>query len=120
MYFITHTSDGIVTAIYHNPEHVKDILEGFEVEEIPQPESNGMIPILKVNIDTNELFYDYVQPPKTENEKIIDLETELTNTQLALADTYEQLLSTQDENTNTQLALVDVYEQLLALQGGTA
>ncbi|WP_042207429.1 hypothetical protein [Paenibacillus durus] len=47
-------------------------------------------------------------------------ETELTNTQIALADTYEQLLAAQTETTNVQLALTDVYEQLIALQGGAA
>jgi hypothetical protein len=46
------------------------------------------------------------------------MEAELTNTQLALTDTYEQLLASQDETTNVQIALVDVYEQLLAITDG--
>lgn len=55
--------------------------------------------------------------PPSELEQV---RSELTETQLALADTYEALLSSQDETTQTQLALADVYEQLLALQGGAS
>jgi hypothetical protein len=47
--------------------------------------------------------------------EIESLKDELTNTQIALTDTYEQLLASQDETTSVQEALVDVYEQLLAL-----
>lgn len=49
----------------------------------------------------------------TELERI---QTELTNTQVALTETYEQLLVAQEETINTQNALSDVYEQLLTMQ----
>ncbi len=42
--------------------------------------------------------------------KMADLEEELTDTQLALAEQYEENLALQEEVTNTQLALVELYE----------
>lgn len=49
---------------------------------------------------------------KTENES---LSTQLTDSQLALCDVYEQLVNSEQQVTETQLALCDVYEQLIAL-----
>ncbi|AIQ29376.1 hypothetical protein P40081_15375 [Paenibacillus sp. FSL P4-0081] len=55
-------------------------------------------------------------PPKlTEIEQVRE---ELAQTQMALTDTFEQLLSAQDEATSAQLALVDLYELVLPLIGG--
>ena len=51
----------------------------------------------------------------TAREDISDLENQMTDTQLALCDTYEQNIALGDELTNTQLALCDTYEQNLAL-----
>ena len=42
--------------------------------------------------------------------QVEELEGELTDTQLALAEQYEENLSLQEEVTNTQLALVELYE----------
>ena len=47
----------------------------------------------------------------TERVKIID--EDLTQTQKALVEVYENNISTEDELTQTQLALVDLYENLL-------
>jgi hypothetical protein len=58
------------------------------------------------NIDTNT--------PHVSDE-VAYLKNELINTQIALIETYEQLLQAQDESTSTQQALVDVYELLLNL-----
>ncbi|WP_310830372.1 XkdW family protein [Paenibacillus pedocola] len=56
------------------------------------------------------------KPPKrTEIEQVRE---ELVQTQIALTDTYEQLLSSQNEATSAQLALVDLYELVLPLIGG--
>ena len=41
-----------------------------------------------------------------------DTEEELTNTQLALIESYEENLALQDEMTMTQLALVELYESM--------
>ncbi|MDQ0195811.1 hypothetical protein [Paenibacillus wynnii] len=72
---------------------------------------------------TKELLFSYpdpqtpgeVTPPQPAlSEKVKTLESDVLNTQMAFADTFEQLLSAQAETTSMQLALVDVYEQLLA------
>lgn len=55
-----------------------------------------------------------IEPPYVPTE-IELLQDELTSTQLALTDTYEQLLISQDETTAVQEALVEVYELLLTL-----
>lgn len=55
-----------------------------------------------------------VYPIPTAEQQIADLDSQLTDTQLALCEQYEANLSLQDEVTNTQLALCDVYEALLA------
>lgn len=47
--------------------------------------------------------------------EIEEMQKDLTETQLALADTYEQLLKSQNEVTSVQEALVEVYEELLLL-----
>lgn len=54
-------------------------------------------------------------PQLTEIEQVRE---ELAQTQMALTDTFEQLLSAQDEATSAQLALVDLYELVLPLIGG--
>jgi hypothetical protein len=54
-------------------------------------------------------------PQLTEIEQVRE---ELAQTQMALTDTFEQLLSAQDEATSAQLARVDLYELVLPLIGG--
>lgn len=52
---------------------------------------------------------------------LTQMQQELTNTQLALSDTFEQLATSQQETTNLQLAVADLYEQLTSVtsaQGG--
>lgn len=52
---------------------------------------------------------------------ITQIQQELTNTQLALTDTFEKLTASQQETTNLQLAVADLYEQLASItsdQGG--
>lgn len=47
------------------------------------------------------------------------LSTQLTDSQLALCDVYEQGIKSEQQLTETQLALCDVYEQLIALTSQT-
>lgn len=49
-------------------------------------------------------------PPETDAEKITRLEAELAAVRLALAEQYEENLALQEEVTNTQLALCELYE----------
>ncbi|WP_379147868.1 hypothetical protein [Paenibacillus sp. sgz500992] len=82
----------------------------------------------RVNPKTEELEFSYgpidpeeptepvYQKPLTE--QIKDLTTELSSTQMALADNYEQLLSAQNEAVSAQLALTELYELVLPLTGG--
>lgn len=52
---------------------------------------------------------------------ITQIQQELTNTQMALTDTFEKLTASQQETTNLQLAVADLYEQLASMtsiQGG--
>jgi hypothetical protein len=88
-------------------------------------ESRGRI---RVNPETEKLEFSYgpldpeepteavYQKPLTE--QIKDLTTELSSTQMALADNYEQLLSAQHEAVSAQLALTELYELVLPLTGG--
>ncbi|MNH91604.1 hypothetical protein D3C87_954320 [compost metagenome] len=62
----------------------------------------------------------YARPDFSLEEKLAAAETEITNTQVALADTYEQLLKSQEETTQTQIALTDVYETLNSVQAELA
>ena len=81
----------------------------------------------RINLETLEIEFSYRDPndPELPQEpvyekplsvQVADLTLDLAMTQIALADTYEQLLSSQAETTGLQLALVDVYEQLLELK----
>lgn len=49
---------------------------------------------------------------------VVDLESQITDTQLALTEQYEENLALQEEVTNTQLALTEVYETMLAAEAG--
>lgn len=42
--------------------------------------------------------------------RVTELETQLTDTQLALVEQYEENIALQEEVTNTQLALCEIYE----------
>lgn len=55
---------------------------------------------------------EFPAPPETDVEKIARVEEELTQTQLALTEQYEQNLALGEEITNTQIALTEVYEGL--------
>lgn len=78
-----------------------------------------------------ELLTDRVEVVETEStntqlalvesyDEVLKNQEDINTTQLGLTSTYEELLAAQQETTDAQLALVDVYEQLLALQDQVA
>lgn len=78
-----------------------DIPEGAQLERMDVTDPKNPKPV-----------FSYL--PETDigriQKKVADLEEELTDTQLALAEQYEENLALQEEVTNTQLALVELYE----------
>lgn len=93
-----------------------DKASGFAVEELPQiDEQQRKIPVLKCKKETGEVWYEYVDELKSvEDQRIYDLESELLNTKLAMAELVEQQ---QADNLNNQLALAEVIESIMG--GGT-
>ncbi len=78
-----------------------DIPEGAQLERVDLTDPKNPQPVFR-----------YL--PETDIEKIQkraqELEEELANTQLALAEQYEENLATWEEIANIQLALVELYE----------
>lgn len=65
----------------------------------------------RVNDETGEeTIIEYVP---TQEQQVETLTNELTSTQLALVESYEENLVLQEEVTNTQLALCELYEEVL-------
>lgn len=83
------------------PAAFVDIPEGAQLERMDVTDPENPKPV-----------FNYL--PETDigriQKKVADLEEELTDTQLALAEQYEENLALQEEVTNTQLALVELYE----------
>lgn len=78
-----------------------DIPEGAQIERIDV-----------TNPDDPKPVFSYLPESdigKLQN-RVTDLEDQLTETQLALTEQYETNLSLADEVTNTQLALTELYE----------
>ena len=78
-----------------------DIPEGAQLERMDVTDPGNPKPVLHYLPET-----DIGRLQK----QVEELEGELTDTQLALAEQYEENLSLQEEVTNTQLALVELYE----------
>jgi hypothetical protein len=69
------------------------------------------------NVAKGPYMWDEEVYTKDEYIKMIDekngiLNEDLTNTQMALCDTYEQNLILEEDLTNTQLALCEIYEMM--------
>lgn len=83
------TSTGVlVTALYHNPVPEQTAgnngvyLEGT----VPQPDQiSGLIPVLKIDVEKGQLYYDYERPDTLES-RIGDLQKENTELKIALAE----------------------------------
>ena len=54
-----------------------------------------------------------IEPVPTAEDKIAILDSQLTDTQMALCEQYEENLKLQEEVTNTQLALCELYESII-------
>lgn len=93
----------------------------------------NLYPILRIKLDTKELFYDYESNDTLEmrvskvrdevsvvqnamgitSEKIETISSDVTDTQVAVTESYETTLKVEEDNTKTQVALTEVYEDLL-------
>lgn len=80
-----------------------------------------------VNLLTNQMYYGRVKQAQSDisgnkvdinllEDKSDLLDTQLTDTQLALCDSYEESLLIGEQLTDTQLALCDVYEDNIELE----
>ncbi|MBD7967773.1 hypothetical protein [Paenibacillus gallinarum] len=107
---------GNVTGIFVGaiPESITGGIESESLDPV-YVQLPGMTAALRINIETGELYYDYIKLESTET-RLVSTQTELTQVQQALADAYEQLMIAQIESTTTQQALSDLYEQMLQLQ----
>ena len=93
---------GRVTLIHHFPYELdQDVLGGGAlVELVPEPETPaGKGSILYINPQTKELWYEYVDVPLPEDERIAKLEQE--NTEL------------KKSNLDTQEAILELYEMIM-------
>ncbi|TQR43381.1 hypothetical protein [Paenibacillus popilliae] len=79
-----------VTTIYQNP--VPDQMSGTGLlvdGDIPQPKYiHGMNPVLKIDTEKMQLYYDYEKPDTIES-RVADLQKENTELKLALAELAE-------------------------------
>lgn len=83
MIFIKLDENSEVKEVHYQPFHTEYGLgktqaeleqEGILVEWLPQPEQNGKIPILKYDSISGNFFYEYVDRPLTQEEKLAKLE----------------------------------------------
>ena len=73
----------------------EDKVGSIEVEELPKFENNGKLPQLHINRETKEMWYEYIDIPKTENEILLDtarLEMAQANTEM-----FEMIMAMQSE-----------------------
>ena len=128
---------GTIEAIYSGslPENIS----GGEFITAPDPEKKdypNLRPVLRIKLDTKELFYDYesdntlemrvltvnseVSTLKANNEAILQdvssINTDITDTQIAVTESYETTLKVEEDTTKTQIAVTEVYEELLKTQ----
>ncbi|MEK4286413.1 MULTISPECIES: hypothetical protein [Paenibacillus] len=73
-YFCVYDGNNTVSAIYHGVESMGD-LSGLVFDELPSPEQNGLDPILKINLDDNTLYYEYVVRPPVLIDKLLSENT---------------------------------------------
>lgn len=81
--FVVHDEIGVVTALYHNLDAVEG-LTGITVDTVPAPKSNGLLPVLKVNLADNTLYYDYETPPVSQSDTFADLEVRIEANESAI------------------------------------
>ncbi|MFD5020003.1 hypothetical protein ACFWMP_13965 [Paenibacillus sp. NPDC058367] len=74
MYFCTYNSSNTVYAIYHDMQYLDDV-QGMAFEKIPTAEQNGLDPVLKINLNDNTLYYEYVARPPVLIDQLINENT---------------------------------------------
>lgn len=106
-------ADSSPAVVYHN----------FDVVEVPTGEDTPAMYDYTQEVYTRQEYAEYLA--RMSEAHAAELEEQLTETQLALCDSYEaQILAadalekSQQEITDTQLALCDVYELLESTLGG--
>ncbi|NUU74038.1 hypothetical protein [Paenibacillus xylanilyticus] len=103
---------GTVTAIYQDAStEIKDQLTGVDVEnevEIPPkldiPEMDAY---LRINLETNELYYDYIA------KSTFEAEIKSLKQQLSEANSRNEKLA--EESTLNQIALMELHAMMLSL-----
>ncbi|GIO06203.1 hypothetical protein J31TS6_22310 [Brevibacillus reuszeri] len=91
-------------------------LTGVLIEALPQLEKHdGKDAKLYFNPQTKELWYEYVDSPLPENDRIAQLEQNMKALMLSATDQYEQTLAIEDKTKATMLATTDLFEQTLEL-----
>lgn len=132
-------AENIVTieAIYSG--YIPSDIPGGVLLTTPDPVKNeypNLRPVMRMKLDTLELFYDYESDFTLEmrlssvatdvgnlenasnllTSNVEGIGTELTDTQVGLTETYETALVIENDNTQTQIAVTEVYEGLLGTQ----
>ncbi|MNJ68520.1 hypothetical protein D3C77_647760 [compost metagenome] len=111
---------GRVTALYYNPvEEIREMSPGgVDVDELPTRENlEGFWPVLYVDLDTNELYYNYealpvpIIPDEVLSDKVMNLESDLGNLLLENAADKATIATLEDTVGNLLL-------EVAALKGG--
>ena len=91
------------------------------VKDLPIEEDvTGKRAVLHVNPQTKELWYEYVDLPLPENERIAQLEQYMKALMLSATDQFEQTLAIEEKTKTTMLATTDLFEQNLELDSRIA
>lgn len=99
---------------------------GAVLGTLPEQQAyEGKRPVLYINPQTKETWYEYVDIPLPTEERIAELEKLNKDLMLASTDLYEQNLALEEKNKTVMLATTDLYEQnidletrIKALEGG--
>lgn len=100
-------------------------LPHFFVDEVPPelldiPEKHAA----KIDLNTHRITYEVIPiEPDVElslEERIVALEQQLTDTQMALTESYESNLVDKEKISQLHLALTAVYEKLMVNTGGNS
>lgn len=126
MIFIKHNK-GFIEFIHHMPFDVKHglgktedelRLEGILVDSIPEPvEQEGKAAVLKVNTDTQELFYEYEDLQPTAEDEVMQLKRENATLQSAVSE-ITMYVAEQDAKIEQQNQAISELSILIA--GGNA
>ncbi|WII39204.1 hypothetical protein [Paenibacillus thiaminolyticus] len=110
MYVIYDERSKRVETIYYNPTPDQMAEPGMHIEgAVPQLDTiPGLSPVLKVDEEKAQLYYDY-EKPNTLESRIGELLKENTELKMALAELAE---AQEQAHTATQLALAEIAESI--------